>query len=221
MKKDLELVKEKININNYSLREIADFFEKFDGSIIEVKTLNHNIKIKISKYVLPHILGLQYAFGDRKDSKNFKGKLGFEKLKNGEISFFDLKRIIKNKPNIKIGWKMIENRIEYLPMFLNTLINKTRFKIVSADKIARNSKLKGEYVLFKVVNDTGKTVFPLMSLKIIKNPTCVIETFIVEEDISFIGALQDERILKIELNLLINEKSFYILLNNEKQILNV
>lgn len=46
MKKDLELVKEKININNYSLREIADFFEKFDGSIIEVKTLNHNIKIK-------------------------------------------------------------------------------------------------------------------------------------------------------------------------------
>ena len=135
--------------------------------------------------------------------------------------FFDLKRIIKNKPNIKIGWKMIENRIEYLPMFLNTLINKTRFKIVSADKIARNSKLKGEYVLFKVVNDTVKTVFPLMSLKIIKNPTCVIETFIVEEDISFIGALQEERILKIELNLLINEKSFYILLNNEKQILNV
>ena len=33
--------------------------------------------------------------------------------------------------------------------------------------------------------------------------------------------VQEERILKIELNLLINEKSFYILLNNEKQILNV
>ena len=215
MKKDLELVKEKININNYSLREIADFFEKFDGSIIEVKTLNHNIKIKISKYVLPHILVLQYAFGDRKDSKNFKGKYN-------SFSYIGCnERIIKNKPNIKIGWKMIENRIEYLPMFLNTLINKTRFKIVSTDKIARNSKLKGEYVLFKVVNDTVKTVFPLMSLKIIKNPTCVIETFIVEEDISFIGALQEERILKIELNLLINEKSFYILLNNEKQILNV
>lgn len=97
------------------------YFERFDGYTLKIETTNYSIKIKIDKFVLPHILGLQYAYGDRKDNREYKGKAGFEKLKNGKITMEELKRLIKGKPKTKVGWKMIERRIEYLPVFLNTL----------------------------------------------------------------------------------------------------
>ena len=165
MKKDLLDVLEKIDCNDYTLKEITLYFERFDGYTLKIETTNYSIKIKIDKFVLPHILGLQYAYGDRKDNREYKGKAGFEKLKNGRITTEELRRLIKVKPKTKVGWKMIERRIEYLPVFLNTLERRTRFKIIAEENVARNSSLKGKYAIFKTMYENGKQVFPMISLK--------------------------------------------------------
>ena len=47
----------KININDYSLKEIALYFERFDGYIIKIDTVTKSIKVKIDENTLPHILG--------------------------------------------------------------------------------------------------------------------------------------------------------------------
>lgn len=199
MKKDLLDVLEKIDCNDYTLKEITLYFERFDGYTLKIETTNYSIKIKIDKFVLPHILGLQYAYGDRKDNREYKGKTGFEKLKNGRITTEELRRLIKVKPKTKIGWKMIERRIEYLPVFLNTLERRTRFKIIAEENVARNSSLKGKYAIFKTMYENGKQVFPMISLKEINDNKIIIETFIVEDSVSFLGGLEEENVLKMEL----------------------
>ena len=199
MKKDLLDVLEKIDCNDYTLKEITLYFERFDGYTLKIETTNYSIKIKIDKFVLPHILGLQYAYGDRKDNREYKGNAGFEKLKNGRITTEELRRLIKVKPKTKVGWKMIERRIEYLPVFLNTLERRTRFKIIAEENVARNSSLKGKYAIFKTMYENGKQVFPMISLKEINDNKIIIETFIVEDSVSFLGGLEEENVLKMEL----------------------
>ena len=199
MKKDLLDVLEKIDCNDYTLKEITLYFERFDGYTLKIETTNYSIKIKIDKFVLPNILVLQYAYGDRKDNREYKGKAGFEKLKNGRITTEELRRLIKVKPKTKVGWKMIERRIEYLPVFLNTLERRTRFKIIAEENVARNSSLKGKYAIFKTMYENGKQVFPMISLKEINDNKIIIETFIVEDSVSFLGGLEEENVLKMEL----------------------
>lgn len=189
----------KIDCNDYTLKEIALFFEKFNGYTLKIETSTYSIKVKIEENTLPHILGLHYAFANRKDSREFKGQKGFEKLKNGKITLSDLKSNIKKNPKTKVSWKMIERRIEYLPMFLNTLERRTRLKVISSQEICRSSSLKGKFAIFKQVFEKDKTVFPMLSLKEIDEGQIVIETFIIEDNISFLGYLEEEAIQKIEL----------------------
>lgn len=73
MKQQLTDVKKKINYKEYSLKEIALFFEKFSQYICKVEIDNKTIHFKIDKYALTHILGLQHAYANRKDSKQYKG----------------------------------------------------------------------------------------------------------------------------------------------------
>lgn len=83
-------------------------------------------------------------------------------------------------------------------MFFNALEKRTRCKIISKNQIYRHTSLKGKYALFKIVNENGKNVYPMLSLKEIKNNLAVIETFIVEDNISFLGALKEENVKTIE-----------------------
>lgn len=189
----------KIDSTEYSLKEIALYFKKFNGYLIKIETTTKKIKVKLDENTLPHILGLQYAFANRKDSKEYKGAKGLEKLINGKITIEELKKNIKNNENSKVSWKMIQRRIEYLPMFLNTLEKNTRLKFISSEEICRNSSLKGKYALFKQVYEMGKTIFPTLSLKELDEEKIVIETFIIEDNISLLGSLKEDKIQKIEL----------------------
>lgn len=199
MKKRLFDVYEKINCDDYSLREYAKYFEKFHGYILIIETNNFVIKTKIEKNALPHILGLHYAYANKKDSKDYKGKNGFDKLINGKISLEELKMNIKNSSTSKVGWKMIQRRIEFLPMFLNTIQRKTRMKVIMADKISRKSLIQGKYALFKTAYEKNKMIFPMLTLKELSNSKIIIETFIVEDNITFLGALNEINIENIEL----------------------
>ena len=65
--------------------------------------------------------------------------------------------------------------------------------------IKRKTLLKGNYLIFKTIRNKNGTFFPILSLKKIKNNFYIIETFIVEENISLIGTLEEEKILDIKI----------------------
>lgn len=199
MKEKLKNVNTKIDSKEYTLKEIALYFKEFNGYIIKIETATKCIKVKIDENTLPHILGLQYAFENKKNSREYKGAKGFEKLVNGKITIEELERNIKKNKTSKVSWKMIQRRIEYLPMFLNNLTRRSRLKVISSEEICRNSALKGKYAIFKLIYENGKTIFPMFSLKEVEEGKIVIETFIIEDNISFLGPLEEENILNIEL----------------------
>jgi len=195
MKIPLNKVTKRINIEDYSLKEIAEYFEGFDNYILLIETELKTFKIKIHKNIFPHLIGLQYF----SNHKKYKGEEGFENILNNKVKLRDIKNVIKyNKKYNKILNNIIL-RIEYLPMFFNTINNKLRIKKVEKDKLARNTLLKGNYLLFKPIKHKRIILFPLLSLKNIKNDIYVIETFIVEENINLLGALHEEKIIDIKL----------------------
>lgn len=79
------------------------------------------------------------------------------------------------------------------------LDKKTRLKILELNYIYYHTKLKGNYALFRIVNDNIKEIYPLLSLKEINREESIIETFIIENDISLLGALKEEKIQNITL----------------------
>ena len=194
MKIPLEKVTKKINIEDYSLKEIAKYFEKFDNYILIIKTNIKTLKIKIHKNIFPHLIGLQYF----SHSSKFKGNEGLNNILNNNIDLKDIKNNLKYHKNYT---KLINNiffRIEYLPMFFNTISYNSRIKKIEKDKLVRNTLLKGNYLLFKQVINKNIILFPILSLKLIKNNSYVIETFIVENNISLLGTLNEEKIINIE-----------------------
>lgn len=138
MKLSLDKVTSRINISDYSLQEIAIYFEKFDNNIIVIKTDKRVIKLTISKNSLPHLLGLQHIFNKNKERKYYKGINGFNLLKNGKSTINNINNILKQK-NSLIYSKFIFQRIEYLPMFFNLLKNNTFLKIM--DKKSLNAQV--------------------------------------------------------------------------------
>ncbi len=199
MKQPLLDVERKINCEDYTLKEIALYFEKYNGFVCKIETNELSIKFIIEKYALPHILGLQYAYANKKDSRTYKGKKGFERLRNGQISLAQLKKNIKTNTSSSIAWQNVKRRIEYLPMFLNTLEKKSKFKIICSENVFRNTLLKGSYILYKQEYENGKLVYPMFSLKETPQKQVVIETFIVEDDITLLYGLEEQRISSIEL----------------------
>ena len=197
MKKDLNKIMKKINIKDYSLKEIATYFEKFNNSTIIIKTNKRTINFKINSAILPHLLGIQHTLLNKKN-RQILGKNGFIKLINNEYTLQNLKSDFQKIKKLYLYDYSI-SRIEYLPMFFNTLEKCKTIKIMDKNKFIRNSKLKGNYALYKIVKDHNKTIYPLLTLKKINSKTTVIETFIIEKDISLIGALETEKIIEIKL----------------------
>ena len=198
MKKDLNKIMRKIDIKDYSLKEIAAYFENFNNSTIFIKTNKRTIHFKIKTSNLPHMLGIHHVLTS-KNKNEYIGEKGFIKIKNGIINYGFLKNNYKNLKKFVISWDLLKSRIEYLPMFFNTLEKFKTIKIMDKNKFIRNSKLKGNYALYKIVKDNNKTIYPILTLKKINSNTTVIETFIIEKDISLIGALEIEKIEEIKL----------------------
>ena len=105
-----------MDMTKYSLKDLALYFEKFDGYICEIKTDNRILKFMFDINSFPHLIGLHHAFKGKKNRNEYKGAVGFEKIKNGEITYNDIMKGIKNGRS-NISWVNIKNRIKYLPMF--------------------------------------------------------------------------------------------------------
>ncbi len=192
-----ELIKLKnlMDLSKYTLKDLALYFEKYDGYVCKIVTTNREIKFKIEVSSLPHLIGLQYAFKGVRNKNEYKGFSGFEKMKNGELTYNDIMKGIKNN-NTKITWTNIKNRIKYLPFFLNTIEKNTKLKVRDNELIIRSTALHGNYFLYKNFLNNN---FPMFSLKNIGNERTILETFIVENNITLLGALKEEKIKSIEL----------------------
>ena len=99
--------------------------------------------------------------------------------------------------NNKRVWLNIKDRIMYFPLFLNSLNSKSlKIKIRDNALIIRKTNIKGKYFVYKSI---GYNKYPLLSIKELKNKELVVETFIVENDLTLLGALKEEKIISIEL----------------------
>ncbi len=137
---------------------------------------------------------MQYAFNKRNKIK-YKGLNGFEKIKDGNITWNNLKKLIIKNHNIDVD--KIKNRIEYLPMFINTITKNIDLKIINKNNLVRKSNLKGNIGLVKKAVWQNHLIYLFLSLKKIDKNHFIIETFIVENDITLIGLLESEKILNI------------------------
>lgn len=193
-KKILEL-KSVMDISMYSLKDLALYFELLNDYVCKITTSKRIIIFKINVSYLPHLIGLHHIFKGVKNKNEYKGFSGFEKMKNGEITYNDLIKLIKNN-NTGISWKNIKDRIKYLLMFFNTIINKnTKLKIRNDDLFVRQTSIKGNYFLYK----NFLKCYPMISLKKLTEEKVILETFIVENNITLLGALPEEKIKSIEL----------------------
>lgn len=168
--------------------------KKFDGYICEIKTDNRILKFMFDINLFPHLIGLHHAFKGKKNRNEYKGAVGFEKIKNGEITYNDIMKGIKNGRS-NISWVNIKNRIKYLPMFLNR-ISKAKLLIRKDDLLCRKVFLKGNYFLYRSLYQNN---YPILSLKDIDGGRTIIETFFVDNDLTLIGALKSEEIVSIKL----------------------
>lgn len=142
----------------------------------------------------PHLIGLHHAFKGKKNRNEYKGAVGFEKIKNGEITYNDIMKGIKNGRS-NISWVNIKNRIKYLPMFLNR-ISKAKLLIRKDDLLCRKVFLKGNYFLYRSLYQNN---YSILSLKDIDGGRTIIETFFVDNNLTLIGALKSEEIVSIKL----------------------
>lgn len=191
---DLLKIDKEMDMTKYSLKDLALYFEKFDGYICEIKTDNRILKFMFDINSFPHLIGLHHAFKGKKNRNEYKGAVGFEKIKNGEITYNDIMKGIKNGRS-NISWVNIKNRIKYLPMFLNR-ISKAKLLIRKDDLLCRKVFLKGNYFLYRSLYQNN---YSILSLKDIDGGRTIIETFFVDNDLTLIGALKSEEIVSIKL----------------------
>lgn len=80
-------------------------------------------------------------------------------------------------------------------MFLNT-IEKTKLKVRDDNLLIRKTVLKGNYFLYR---NYKNNMYPLFSIKKIDNEKFVLETFIVERNLTLLGALKEQKVLSISI----------------------
>lgn len=190
----LNNIKREIDLNKVSLQDIALFFEQFEGCLCKIITMEETICFDFELNALPHLLGIGHIMMNNKNKKSFIGKQGFLKLKNGDVTYNILKKYIKDE-KCDISWKDIKERISYFVMFLNT-ISKSKLCIRDNELLLRRTKLKGNYFLYR---NCKNNKYPLFSIKRVSLRKCVLETFIVENRLSLIGALKEQKVLSISI----------------------
>ena len=198
MHHDLKKLKTSMDIHQYTLKDLALYFERFDGYVCKINTSKGHIWFKFEASSLPHLIGMHYAFENRKDNWKYRGKAGFELLKNGKITYEILKHNVKNNKNKKVSWKNIDERIKFLPMFLNSLLTKSKlkYKFINYSDFDNFTHLKGNCFLYRSLHDGSFLIF---SLKSLNKYHFVVESFVVDNDGSILKGLKEVKIISVEL----------------------
>lgn len=198
----LDQVNKRIDINHYSFKEYSDYFLKFDNKLLCVKKKDGDkIIVKFSKQQLPHLIGLQYAYDKKTNSKSFKGIRGFELLNNSTPLITPI--LFKNRINanrIRVNNKIIDwnidilPRIEWLPAFLNSIDKNAKLKNNNRNKEHPliNTLIRGDYFYYKC----SQKDYLIMSL-LRTGHSYTPETFVVNNGVRLLGALDDIEFINI------------------------
>lgn len=167
-----------------TIKNIIKWFEKYNNSEIRITSESKEFFIKININALPHLLGLQYAYGD---PTNIRGKnilRQFEKEKYSDIDI--LKNVEKNNPE-KLD--NIKDRIKYFKNFMENLEQSNIVEMTNT-----KTRLKSNYLMIQIDDIT------IIELGI-KNIGYedVFETFIIEkDDLYFKDTTINEQVISIE-----------------------
>ena len=71
---DLLKIDKEMDMTKYSLKDLALYFEKFDGYICEIKTDNRILKFMFDINSFPHLIGLHHAFKGKKNRNEYSNK---------------------------------------------------------------------------------------------------------------------------------------------------
>ena len=195
---ELSKAREKISMQDVTLKEYAEFLESFDGKDLIIETESEDIgtiRVKLSKDQFAHMVGLDYCYDAAKNKRFYKGNEGIETLKKDCLTISTLRKNFNNNrknatDGLNISWfRHILPRFEWLPFFLNKLsTNKcSLFKNEGID-----TKMSGDYLLFKSVYG-----FYLV-LSIVKvGYTCRCESFICNGGLHYCNPEADIPIRKI------------------------
>lgn len=193
---ELFKLKQEMDLSKYTLKDLALYFKQYNNYIIIIKTDYRTIKFKLSITAFTHLIGLQHVYANSKEKNQYKGISGYEKIINNEVTYSDIMKYVKSNQSI-ISWQKIKDRIQYLPMFLNTIMDKkTMIKIRDNSLLYRQTKLKGKYFVYKNLHNNK---YPMLFIKDISNNRHALETFMVENDITLLGTLKSEKIINIEI----------------------
>ncbi len=120
---DLLTLSNKPKITDVSLQLYADFYENhLCNKIFEYELENkthQKVNLQFGKGDMCHLLGIHHIFKGVKNKKEYAGESGFQKIKNGTVTFDFLKQ--KNNPIFKSK----QNRILYFPFIHQVLMSST------------------------------------------------------------------------------------------------
>lgn len=206
-KTNLKNVNKRINIKDYTTFEYVEFLRSFKEKNVIIRFIEDEeiktIKVRIDYTQLPHLIGFQYAYEKKANKYKYYGKLAIDTFER--ISFKEIERNI-NKNKIKIGndknsryisWDIdIKPRFEYLPFALNTICSKYSLKKQIESEEARlvKTKMRGKYFYYKFTNK-DYLIFSLIKTKV----TYTFESFIVNDGLRFLGALDTLEVIDVSL----------------------
>ncbi|MBQ0064548.1 MAG: hypothetical protein KBT48_02210 [Firmicutes bacterium] len=120
MRVELNKVSNRIDINQYTLKEYVEYLKSFDSKVFVVELEDRVIEIKFQSSQFPHLIGFQYAYDSRKNQKKYKGKLALDTMETFSLDSFR-RNVNKNKVKVSnktISWENdIQPRVEWLPFF--------------------------------------------------------------------------------------------------------
>lgn len=106
-----------MNNKTYKVQSILKEFGKYNMNLL-IETKNKNFEINFNKYVIPHLLGLQYM-----GEKKLKGYECLRMIKRYNLSDQEILNIVEKNDNSKYHDQKdnVEKRINTFEMFMKSL----------------------------------------------------------------------------------------------------
>lgn len=163
------------------IKEIFDWYKKFDNIDLLIKTETKNFNININTKALSHILGLQYS-----SEAKLKGRALYNYIK--DKSDDEIYKLINRNNGDML--ESVQNRINYFQPFMENLENAILF-----EQTNENSKIKSLFLLVELED----TKFLQLGIATDRDDLDYLETFIVRNDDLYIAnSTIQENIISIE-----------------------
>lgn len=188
----LENAKNRIDINQTTLKEVFDFYQRnISNKRYIFKTSHGQIVFKITDDQFCHLIGIQHVVEKTSNKKQFVGKSGVDKILSGELTFKKLKSI--DSKEFSNGFS---ERICYLPLLNNFVFKKPNLKIFQDVDTVKQTRINVSQIVFR----QKQKVYIVLGLREYKYDSlnnihyCNVISFFPDKDPILIGAQENVEI---------------------------